>query len=92
MIRLALILAALALSGCGRHVLVKPEPVEVVREVRVPIEPALLAPCVVNEPDPACWRGTLRAFCNGQLATMLADYRHALALCNADKAAIGGGK
>jgi hypothetical protein len=90
---LALLVAiAIHLTACGpTRPVVKSIAVEVPREVRVPVDASLLQPCVVAEPDPACWDGTTRVFCNGQLATMRQQYREALRLCTADKAAIRGG-
>jgi len=87
---------AVGLTACGpTRPVVKSIAVEVPREVRVPVDPALLQPCTLAEPDAACWDGTARVFCNGQLATMRQQYREALRLCTADKVAIrtaGAGK
>lgn len=84
--------ALLALAGgCDLlrpRVLVKPEVVEVVHEVRTPLPAALVRPRTVAEPDPACWWDTSRVYCNGQLAEMHAADHAALDLCNADKAAL----
>lgn len=88
-----IVLAALLVlvGGCDLlrpRVLVKPEVVEVVHEVRTPLPAALVQPRTVAEPDPACWWDTSRVYCNGQLAELRAEYRAALAQCNADKAAL----
>ncbi len=79
----------LALGACDlqRRVVVKPVPVEVVRYVQASIDPALTAPIVVREPDALCWLD-VRVFCNGQLQTMLDDYRAAVRQCNADRSAL----
>lgn len=94
-IRLYAVFAAVLcflMYGCGtQHVVVKPVPVEVVHEVRVPIPATLIQPCIVAEPDPACFdavKALVRVLCNGQLATLLADYRAALHACDADKTAL----
>jgi hypothetical protein len=80
---------AFALAGCCRErVVVRPEPVEVVREVRAPIPGDLLRPSGLVEPDGACWRDGKRVLCNRQLAEGLLECRVALASCDADKAAL----
>lgn len=91
-VRCVLLGALLAMAtGCDLlrpHVLVRPEVVEVPREVRTPLPAALLQPRTVAEPDPACWWDTSRVLCNGQLAELRATYRAALEQCNADKSAL----
>lgn len=80
----------LALTACAPAApLIKTVDVPITKYVRQPIDPGLLAPCVVVEPDRACWRDAKREFCNGQLVGMLADYRAALAACDAQIHAIG---
>lgn len=68
--------------GCAPAPLIKPVPVEITKYVKATIPDALLAPCVYAEPDKACMRGTERTWCNGQLVTMLVEYRAALATCD----------
>jgi hypothetical protein len=48
---------------------------------RLPAE--LLAPCRYAAPDPACWRGEAREYCNGQLVEIRDGLRAALAECDA---------
>lgn len=85
-----LAILALALTGCAPPApLIKTVDVPITKYVRQPIDPGLLAPCVVIGPDRACWREGKREFCNGQLVGMLADYRAALAACDAQIHAIG---
>lgn len=90
MTRITLIIAfAAAITGCYRdRALVKPQPVEVPTYIREPIPAQLTAPIVVTWPDGACWAGTERALCNGQLASLLIDYREAVEMCNADRQAL----
>ena len=79
------------MAGCGLArppLLVKPEVVEVVHEVRTPLPAALLQPRAVTEPDAGCWWDTSRVMCNGQLTGLRAAYRAALEQCNADKSAL----
>ena len=79
-----ILLLTFLLAGCApTPTIVKPVPVEVTKYIKTPIPPELIQPTVVTEPAPACG-----AFCNGQLAVMLADYRAGLNACNADKAAL----
>lgn len=86
MIRLTIIAALSALAGCAQdRVLIKPQVVEVPVYVREPIPDALTIPLRVNWPDGSCWTGTKRVLCNGQLASLLIDYREALEQCNADR-------
>lgn len=91
----ALLLFAGLIACTPSRVVTKPEVVRVPVEVRVEVDPALTEPTLVYEPDPACWEpnpaaagGQRRVFCNGQLRSMLDDYRGAVGLCNADKAAV----
>jgi len=81
-----LIGAAIALlSACApASQIVRTQTVEVPKYIRTPIPARLIAPTVVTDPAPLCGS----AFCNGQLATMLGDYRSGLNQCNADKAAL----
>lgn len=91
LMRAASCAAMFAVSGCA---LTQPKPIVQYKTVEVPtyihtqIKPDLIKACEYAEPDPACWSGTHREFCNGQLADMLIGYRDALARCNADKTAI----
>lgn len=79
----------LFLGGCATQApIYKPVEVPVTKYIRVVIPPQLLQPCVVAEPDAACWDSGQRVFCNGQLADMRLQYRAALQKCNADKAGI----
>jgi hypothetical protein len=81
LIAITIVLAA----GCTPPAqVVRTQTVEVPKYIRTPIPAALVAPTVVTEPAPAC--GAL--FCNGQIATMLGDYRAGLNQCNADKDAL----
>ena len=80
--------AALALLGCTPKTLVRTVPVPVAKYIRAPLPESLIQPCRVIEPDPACWGNQTRQFCNGQMATMLYDYRAALEACDADKTAL----
>lgn len=75
-------LFALALAGCAQQPIIKTVEVPVTKYVKQQIDPSLLKPCVYAEPDKACWRGTTRDWCNGQIVQMLFDYRAALATCN----------
>jgi len=72
-------------SGCTppTHVVLT-QTVEVPKYIRVPIPAQLIAPTVVADPAPQCGK----SYCNGQLATMLGDYRSGLYQCNADKTAL----
>lgn len=86
----SILAAATILCGCTPAApLIKTVDVPITKYVRQPIDPGLLAPCVVVEPDRACWREGKREFCNGQLVSMLTDYRAALAYCDAQIHAIG---
>lgn len=80
------ILAVLLLTGCAAKPAIQPEPVRVY--VRTPVPEMLLEPCRVYEPDRACWRDGERVLCNGQVESLLREYRQALRECNADKAAM----
>jgi len=76
-------IATLALTGCVPPApLIKTVEVPVTKYVKQQIDPSLLKPCVYAEPDKACWRGTTRDWCNGQIVQMLVEYRAALATCN----------
>lgn len=87
--RISFVIATLALAACAAPApLIKTVEVPITKYVRQPIDPGLLAPCVYVEPDRACWREGKREFCNGQLVTMLTDYRAAMAQCNAQISAI----
>lgn len=82
---LAIISVSLLIAACTPPAqVVRTQTVEVPKYIRVPIPAQLIAPTVVTDPAPACGS----AFCNGQLATMLGDYRSGLFQCNADKAAL----
>lgn len=86
-----LMILAAVIAGCGLcpdRVVVKPQVVNVPTYIRAPIPADLTKPCTLAEPDPACLRAGKREFCNGQLATMRADYHDALAKCDADKTAL----
>jgi len=73
------------LAGCTTPAqIVRTQTIEVPKYIRVPIPAQLIAPTVVADPAPQCGK----AYCNGQLATMLGDYRSGLFQCNADKAAL----
>ena len=85
---LALAATAILTACTAPQAIIKPEPVPITKYVRATIPAQLLQPCVVAEPDPACWWAGAHAYCNGQLVTMILDYRAALQQCNADKAAI----
>lgn len=86
----SILAAATILCGCTPAAsLIKTVDVPITKYVRQPIDPGLLTPCVVVEPDRACWREDQREFCNGQLVDMLADYRAALAACDSQIHAIG---
>jgi len=77
------ILAAMLLTACAaQQPIIKTVEVPVTKYVKQQIDPGLLAPCVYAEPGKACWRGTAREWCNGQIVQMLFDYRAALATCN----------
>jgi len=69
------VLLSLSLLGaCSPRVVVKPEPVEVVRVERIPFPPGLLSPC----------RADIRAIAtNGELLAALLETRRALDVCNA---------
>jgi hypothetical protein len=83
------LLIAFALTACATPAtVVKPVPVDVVHYVKVQIPEKLIQPCTLVEPLPACWIGNVRVLCNGQVVTLLADYRAALASCDADKTAL----
>lgn len=81
-------LSATCIVGCTPAQIIKTVDVPITKYVRQPIDPGLLAPCVYAEPDKACWRGTTRDWCNGQIVQMLIDYRAALATCNSQIQAI----
>lgn len=61
-------------AGCSPRVIVKPEPVEVVRVERIPFPPDLLAPCGADTGPIAT---------NGDLLAALLETRRALDACNA---------
>lgn len=83
-------IATLALAACAPPApLIKTVEVQVTKYVRQPVDPGLLKPCAVVDPDRACWREGKREFCNGQLVSMLTDYRAALAACDSQIHAIG---
>jgi len=84
MTKLIAIAFALALvAGCTTPAqVIRTQTVEVPKYIRVPIPDQLVQPLVVIEPKPLCGS----TFCNGQLATLLQDYRDAFAVCNADRA------
>jgi hypothetical protein len=93
MMRVALVLALALLIGAVVALLsacsppaqiVRTQTVEVPKYIRTPIPAKLIEPTVVAEPAPLCGS----TFCNGQLATMLGDYRSGLGQCNADKTAL----
>ena len=86
-IRVAIIAAALAACAHSPPV-VKPEVVRVPVEVVMPVDTALTVENAVDLPAPACTYKGQPAYCNGQVAAMLEQARHALGLCNADKRAI----
>jgi len=78
-------LLALLLVGCAPPAqVVRTQTVEVPKYIRTPIPAELVQPTVVVEPAPLCGS----TFCNGQVATMLGDYRAGLNQCNADKSAL----
>ena len=82
---LFLIPLSLVLAGCApAKQVVRTETVEVPKYIRTPIPAELVQPTVVVEPAPLCGS----TFCNGQIATMLGDYRAGLNQCNADKSAL----
>lgn len=83
-----LIVVFAAIAACVPNQIVKTVQVDVPKYIRTPLPAALIQDRIVVEPDPSCWFGTERVFCNGQMATMLADYREQLAQSNADKAAL----
>ena len=83
--RAVLLAATILLTACAAQPQI---PITVTKYVHTPISAQLLQPCSAATPDPACWRDTTRVYCNGQIKDMIADYRDALARCNADKAAI----
>jgi hypothetical protein len=79
------IIASLFIVACTPPAqIVRTQTVEVSKYIRVPIPAQLTAPTIVIDPAPACGS----TFCNGQIATMLGDYRSGLFQCNADKAAL----
>jgi hypothetical protein len=83
-------IATLALAACTAPApLIKTVEVPITKYIRQPVDPGLLKPCSVVEPDRACWRDGAREFCNGQLVSMLTDYRAALAACDSQIHAIG---
>lgn len=75
----------LLLTACTPRVVVKPELIEVPKYIVRPIAPELVAPIDVYWPDPMCFVDGIRVYCNGQLATMLLNYREALEKANADR-------
>lgn len=78
------------LAGCSPAApLIKTVDVPITKYVRARIDANLLVPCIVAEPDRACWRDGKREFCNGQLVSMLSDYRAELAACDSQIRAIG---
>lgn len=81
-VRICITLFALALTACAPAPIIKTVEVPVTKYVKQQIAPGLLKPCVYAEPDKACWRGTTRDWCNGQIVQMLVEYRAALATCN----------
>lgn len=85
-------IVTLALAGCAQQPIIRTVEVPVTKYVKQQIEPSLLAPCVYAEPDKACWRGTRRDWCNGQIVQMLVEYRAALATCNSQIQAISAGR
>lgn len=91
--------AAFCLSGCGfapsKHLATAPvrtETVEVPKYTTQPVAPELTAPIVVDKPAPACNDGQSAVYCNGQVAALLVEFRHALDTCNADRKAIRDGQ
>lgn len=86
----SILAVATILSGCcNKPPIIKPVPVEVTKYVKVQIPEALLKRCEYSEPSGACWRDGRRALCNGQLVSIIADYKAALALCDSQVQAIG---
>lgn len=86
----SILAAATILAGCTPVApLIKTVDVPITKYVRARIDANLLVPCIVAEPDRACWRDGKREFCNGQLVSMLSDYRAELAACDSQIRAIG---
>lgn len=76
MIRLALLLAVAALAGCQQRVVKEYVPVEVVRYIYAPVDPALTNPHPIAEgPVSAC-------------PDVARQRKRELEACNADKAGI----
>ena len=81
------------LFGCGpQKTAIRTETVEVPKYIKQPVAAELIAPLVVERPAPACNDGQSAVYCNGQLASILVEFRHALDTCNADRKAIRDGQ
>lgn len=89
----SILAAATMLAGCAPCTpLIKTVDVPITKYVRQPVDAKLLEPCTYAEPDRACMRAGAREFCNGQLVSMLTDYRAALAACDSQIRAIASEK
>lgn len=91
--RLAPLLILLCLAGCAPLApIVRTQTVEVTKYVKQPVDPALTAPIVVNEPTPTCNDGTSVVFCAPELILARLMWKAAVQSCNDDRKAIRDGQ